>query len=252
MIIDFHTHLGRGEPGADELQRDIPPERLIRVMDEAGVDRAVCFPVTYTNYRWAITEIAEAVRAYPDRLLGFARVGDTEDAHETLRWGVLEMGMRGLKLHHGCDRIDPNSPNLHRVMVQAEELAVPVIFDCFGERARLVIPLAERYRCPIVLGHMGGLWNVTWIDACINAARRYPHVYLETSSVLLFAKIEKAVEEVGADRILFGTDGPPIHPRPEIEKIRCLHISEEAKADILGRNASRLLRLSEAPSAGLA
>ena len=248
MIIDFHTHLGRGEPDADELQRDILPEQLIQVMDEAGVDRAVCFPVTYTNYRWAIGEIAEAVRAYPNRLIGFARVGDTEDAHEILRWAVLEMGMRGLKLHHGCDHINPTSPNLHRVMVQAEELAIPVIFDCFAERARLVIPLAERYGCPIVLGHMGGLWNVAWIDACIEAARRHQHIFLETSSVLLFGKIEKAVAEVGSRRILFGTDGPPIHPKPEIEKIRCLHISAEAKADILGRNAARLLRLDRAGS----
>ena len=243
MIIDFHTHLGRGEPDADELQRDLPPSRLIGVMDEAGVDKAVCFPVTYRNYRWAITEIAEAVQAHPSRLIGFARVGDTEDAPEILRWAVLDLGMRGLKLHHGCDRIDPTSANLHRVMVGAEELGIPVIFDCFGERARLVIPLAERYRCPIVLGHMGGLWNVTWIDTCIEAARRYPHVYLETSSVLLFGKIERAVKEVGSERILFGTDGPPIHPRPELEKIRCLHISEEDKANILGGNAARLLRL---------
>jgi hypothetical protein len=245
MIIDFHTHLGRGEPGADELQRDILPDRLLRVMDEAGVAKAVCFPVTYSNYRWGITEIAEAVRAHPDRLIGFARVGDTSDASDILTWAVMEMGMRGLKLHHGCDRIDPNSPNLHRVMLQAEELGIPVIFDCFGERARLVIPLAERYRAPIVLGHMGGLWNVTWIDSCIAAAVRFPHVYLETSSVLLFGKIEQAVAQVGSERILFGTDGPPIHAKPEIEKIRILHIPEEDKANILGRNASRLLHLEE-------
>ena len=243
MIIDFHMHLGRGEPDADELQRDLPPERLLRVMDEAGVDKAVCFPVTYTNYRWATAEIAEAVRAYPDRLIGFTRVGDTMDAPDILRWAVMELGMKGLKLHHGCDRIDPTGPNLHRIMVQAEELDIPVIFDCFGERARVVIPLADRYRCPIVLGHMGGLWNVSWIDRCIEAARRHPHVYLETSSVLLFGKIEQAVEAIGSERILFGTDGPPIHPRPEIEKIRCLHISEEEKANILGRNAARLLGL---------
>jgi len=245
VIIDFHTHLGRGEPDADELQRDISPGQLIRVMDEAGVDRAVCFPVTYRAYRPAIREIAEAVAGHPERLIGFARVGDTPDAADILRWAVAEMGMRGLKLHHGCDRIDPDSPNLHAVMAAAQELNVPVIFDCFGERSRLVIPLAERYRCPIVLGHMGGLWNISWIDRCIEAARGRPHVYLETSSVLLFGKIEKAVGAIGSERVLFGTDGPPIHPGPEIEKIRILHIAEEDKANILGRNAARLFALDQ-------
>jgi predicted TIM-barrel fold metal-dependent hydrolase len=243
VILDFHTHLGRGEPGADELQRDILPAQLISVMDEAGVDRAVCFPVTYTDYRSAIREIADAVADWPDRLIGFARVGDTPDAPDILRWAVNELGMQGLKLHHGCDSIDPEGPNLHAVMGAAQELDIPVIFDCFGERASLVIPLTERYTCPIVLGHMGGLWNIGWIDRCIEAARRHPHVYLETSSVLLFGKIEKAVAAIGSERVLFGTDGPPIHARPEIEKIRILHVSDQDKANILGLNAARLLKL---------
>jgi len=93
----------------------------------------------------------------------------------------------------------------------------------------------------VVLGHMGWLWNVGTIDRCIACAERNENAYLETSSVLLYQKIEEAVQRVGSKRILFGTDGPPVHPAPEIAKIRILRIPEAAKADILGLNAARLL-----------
>jgi len=242
MIIDFHAHLGRGDdPPAGPLQHDLYPEQVLRQMDEAGVDKTVVFPVTYRDYRAANREIAGYVAAHADRLIGFGRVRDTDDGPAIVTEAVEELGLKGFKIHHGCDSIDPESPNLWRVLERIEALGLPVIFDAFAHNVPKVLPVAERLRSPVVIGHMGGLWNVGAIDECIACAERNANAYLETSSVLLYGKIEEAVERIGSERVLFGTDGPPIHPLPEVTKIRILRISEEAKANILGRNAARLL-----------
>jgi predicted TIM-barrel fold metal-dependent hydrolase len=244
MIIDFHLHLGKGEPGAPPLQRNLFPQTLIQIMDEAGVDKGVVFPVTYRDYWAANQELKGYVDSFPERLVLFGRVGNTADAAEIMERSVSELGAKGFKIHHGLDRFEPDSPNLLKALEAAERLQVPIIFDAFGlERVRWVAGYAKKFSFPVILGHMGGLWNVAAIDEAIAAAESCPNAYLETSSVLLFRKIEEAVERVGAERILFGTDGPGVHPAPEIAKIRCLHISDEAKTAILGQTARRLLHL---------
>ncbi|MCD6505348.1 amidohydrolase [Candidatus Poribacteria bacterium] len=242
LIIDFHNHLGKGDPDAGPLQRDLYPDMLIRVMDEGGVWKSVVFPVKYRDFKAACDEIKGYVDRYPGRLIGFGRVGDTPDAPDIVEYCIDELGFKGLKIHHGLENIDPDSPNLKKVLDIAEERQFPIIFDAFSQNAEKVFKVAEAgYTFPIVMAHMGGLWNVTWMDRCIEHAERYQNVYLETSSVLLFAKIEEAVKRIGADRIIFGTDGPGIHPAPEIRKIEILHIPEADKDKILGLNAKRLL-----------
>ncbi len=243
MIIDIHTHLGKGDPGHRPLQGGLLPEETLRLMEEAGVDKAVVFPVKYRDFRVAIEEIKSYVDRYPARLIGFARVGNTEDAADILEWAVKELGMKGVKIHHGLEQIPTDSPHLAACMRKAEELNVPVIFDAFLDNADKAIAAAEKHDGPIILGHMGGLWYTETIDKCIACAERRSNVYLETSSVVLYEKIEEAVRRVGSERILFGTDGPVIHPGPEIEKIRILRIAEADKANILGENARRLLGL---------
>ena len=214
MIVDFHTHLGRGDPDHPSLQGGLSPDILLRVMDEAGVDKAVFFPVSYRDFRPAIREMREYADRYPDRLIPFGRFGDTPDAAEIAEWAVGEMGMRGFKVHHGLERVDPESPRLRAALEVASERNVPVLFDAFDANLDKVRPALDwGLRNPLVLGHMGGLWNVGRMDESIRLASEHPNVYLETSSVLLYEKIEEAVLVLGSERILFGTGRIIYHNR---------------------------------------
>ena len=56
--------------------------------------------------------------------------------------------------------------------------------------------------------------------------------------------IEELVAEVGADRILYGSDMPLVDCRSQIGKIITADIGDDAKHMILGENAKRLLRLN--------
>lgn len=75
-------------------------------------------------------------------------------------------------------------------------------------------------------------------------AKLAENVCLETSIIAMLSFIENAVEEIGAQRIVWGTDFPYGSPPVELKKIEELRISEEQRAMILGKNAMRLLHLN--------
>jgi predicted TIM-barrel fold metal-dependent hydrolase len=48
---------------------------------------------------------------------------------------------------------------------------------------------------------------------------------------------------VGADRVLFGTDGPFHHPSVEIQKVLTSGLSEQEQENVFYNNAARLMKL---------
>jgi uncharacterized protein len=71
---------------------------------------------------------------------------------------------------------------------------------------------------------------------------RHPNVYADTSAVRQYDYIVQAIKRAGPQKLLFGSDGPWLHPGVEIEKIRLLGLPPEKRALILGGNILRLLR----------
>ena len=69
----------------------------------------------------------------------------------------------------------------------------------------------------------------------------HPNVYGDTSGVRRFDYIVQAVGRAGPHKVLFGSDGPWLHPGVEIEKIRLLGLPRKQEDLILGGNAVRLL-----------
>jgi hypothetical protein len=71
---------------------------------------------------------------------------------------------------------------------------------------------------------------------------RYPNVYGDTSAVRRFDYIVEAIRRAGPRKLLFGSDGPWIHPGAELHKIQLLGLPKDQEALVLGGNALRLLR----------
>jgi uncharacterized protein len=63
----------------------------------------------------------------------------------------------------------------------------------------------------------------------------------DTSGVRRFDYLVQAVKRAGPRKLLFGSDGPWLHPAVELHKIRLLGLSREAQGLILGENAQRLI-----------
>jgi len=246
MVIDFHTHMGRGEAGSkDLLQSGIPAEDVVIPAREAGVTLSCIFPVTYEDYGDANREIYEATAKYPDELIPFARLNPKrETSIAQFRLAVEEWGFKGLKLHHGCDEFSLTLPRVGRILDMAGEYRIPVIFHSIGAVDALTA-LADKHRkTPIVFAHMGGLWNWPDMRKCVESARTRENVYLGTEACLVMRCIKEAIEAV-PDKVIFGSDAPALHPGPEMAKITLLRVEEALKRKALGENAASLLGLSQ-------
>jgi predicted TIM-barrel fold metal-dependent hydrolase len=244
MIIDFHTHVDH----AEAYGWFDPPEKLVPLLDVAGIDRAAI--MTYVDLPGgnpqAIELIADAVARYPDRLIGFVRLDPNhrDAARSLLDRAVLELGFKGLKLHPTTTLAHPAAAPTVALMERCAELDVPVLFHCgddpYTTPQAIETAAAKVPACTVVLGHMGGYFHV---DDAIAAARRQPNLVLETSAMPYPHKIADAVREIGARRVVFGSDGPGCNPALEIEKVRMIGLDPVDEGAVLGANAARLLHL---------
>ncbi len=66
-----------------------------------------------------------------------------------------------------------------------------------------------------------------WYDA-VPAAPQSENIYLETSLIDIM-NIQNAIEKVGAERILFGSDCPESDLSLELEKIAMVDMNDEAR-----------------------
>ncbi|HWO70029.1 MAG TPA: amidohydrolase family protein [Actinomycetota bacterium] len=244
MIIDFHTHVDE----AELFGWIDPPEKLVPLLDEAAIDRAVV--MTYVDLPGvnprALAYLADAVARFPDRLIGFVRLNPNHrrEARAILREAVEDLNFRGVKLHPTTTLANPADEPTIELLRACGDLGVPVLFHCGDDPYTTPqVIAAGAARAPdtaVVLGHMGGYFHVA---EAIEMAERHPNLYLETSAMPYPARIAEAVRRCGPERVLFGSDGPGCNPRLEVEKVRMAGLPAEEERLVLGGNAAVMLRL---------
>jgi predicted TIM-barrel fold metal-dependent hydrolase len=90
--------------------------------------------------------------------------------------------------------------------------------------------------------HMGDGHGL-YIQAAINTAKRLDNIYLETSAMPMATKIKEAMDVVGKDRVMYGSDIPFGNPLVDIAKATALEMSDEDFELYFYRNAKRLLNV---------
>jgi predicted TIM-barrel fold metal-dependent hydrolase len=132
-----------------------------------------------------------------------------------------------------------------------EETGVPVKAHsgCPNSLPDDFLPFANRFPCArVMLAHLGnGTGADGRLDLQVRAvqAARHGNLWIDTSSArsILPRLVEWAVHEVGAERLLFGSDTPLYHVAMQRERIECAEIPAAAKEQILFRNALNLFNL---------
>lgn len=236
LVIDAHCHAGFGTALSAPWTTRADPEVTLRRMEEAGIDRTVIFPIHNERYEAANRQIAEICRRYPKKFIGFAKHEPLEEAGsipEMLKREVDSLGLRGLKLHRLPTR---------EVLDTVAELGIPVLYH--PEKVSNFHLIAQEYPgVPFLIAHLGSFGSKDWTEhlAAIDVAKRYPNVYLETSSVLFWKFLEQAARELPPGKLIFGSDGPELDSRVEIYKIRLLKLKPAEEERVLGGNMAALL-----------
>jgi len=240
MVIDCHCHAGKGDLMTAPWNTDAPLEQYLRRARPAGIDKTIVFAPFHSDYSKANEQVAHLVARYPTRLIGFAFVHAARDAGRIFH--MVEHAVRhwrfcGIKLH-GYDAMPTRE-----VCEVARAFRVPLLADVVG-RAEVVEMLAPQYPdVNFIIPHLGSFrddWQAH--QRVVDQLVRYPNVYTDTAGVRRFDYIVQAVKRAGPHKVLFGSDGPWLHPGVELHKIRLLGLPAEKEALILGGNALRLLR----------
>jgi uncharacterized protein len=236
-VIDCHIHAGHANNLTDPWTTIADPVEILRRMDEAGIDKAVIFPISNEpSYERANQEIFEICKKYPARFIGFAKhdpVGEKGRIRQMLLHEIRDLGLRGLKLH--------GHPGPEILDVCAE-FGLPVLYH--PSRVARFDEIAPVYPAvDLILAHLGSDMSMDYREhlAAIEMSRKYPNVYLDTSTVVITRYLEKAIAELPAEKIVYGTDEPEVDTRLEIFKIRVLKLPKPKEEAILGGNMLRLL-----------
>lgn len=251
MIIDADCHLSSDR--FDSLA--ITANDLIAIMDKAKVDKALVWLKPPYN-RDIIPEnraIFEATRVYADRLLGFGwanprlGVAQTQKAIETC---IDDFGFYGIKFNGAQDDYiidDTNvSPFIEMVAMRGKTLAFHIGAD-FPENTHpfRLGRIAEKFpETTCFMIHMGGAAYPALDRSAIEVAKEHANIHIIASAIPERA-IFNALEQLGPERISFGSDTPFYLMPVRLAMFNALlqDFSPDAAKMVLGGNIARLLSI---------
>jgi predicted TIM-barrel fold metal-dependent hydrolase len=238
VIIDFHAHVGSGH------FKSLSVRQLIRLMDSNGVDRAVLCPVDKyiaVYNRLGNDLLLRTIRAHSDRFQGLAVANPWvgRKACEELR-RALDAGLAGLKVHSPLQGFMLCDPLIDPLLEIAREYRVPVYAHTGTMNNALpfqLLELAKRFpEIQFVMGHAA--FSDFWMDV-VPVLKQGSNILVETSHASPDF-IENIIREVGATRVVFGSDVPESEYPLEIKKLLMFSLDDSEKEAVFASNAMRL------------
>jgi uncharacterized protein len=247
---DLHCHLS-GVPGAT------PEERLGKLLafaDRMGIAR-LCVSMglelsqdpSREKMRQENDEVLRAIRGFPARAFGLVYLNPkhTQASLDELNRCVRDGPMVGVKLWvaQRC-----NNPALDPLVERAVELKAFVYqhtwFNITGNLPGESTPtdladLAARHpQATLICGHSGGDWELG-----LRTIRPHQNVLADLAGSDPTAGFtEMAVRELGAERVLYGSDAPGRSFASQLAKVVGADLPDSARRLILSGNLQRLLR----------
>ena len=255
--VDAHNHVWLKNGVLDE-------ERmfdLLKAADLLGIEK-VCVSVPLTDpsaspekCRHANDQTYKAMQ-YSDRLLGFcfADPGGGAEMISEIERCINDLGMTGIKLYHQHklqDRIQ------QPLMQKAAELGVPVLMHAGLARCASTIergPLTSHAGdflealevfpdTMFIQGHIGGGGDWQWNLRTLEIVESDNYWIDLSGSVIDAGILRDTVDAVGADRVLFATDGSF---EEAVGKLQAARLSETEIVKITSGNFNRILQRRKA------
>jgi predicted TIM-barrel fold metal-dependent hydrolase len=254
MIFDISAYVGslsyaQAERGLWHLWplKVTTPIELVGLINRFGISKAAIRSLRsiYYDHSEGNKEVFEAVREYPNRFVAVVTVyPHYQRSLEEFEEYVNESGIAGLELEPLYHDYELNDETIDPFLEISIKRKIPVLLPlCITMNQNFpklkvedVQKLVDRYPdITYVLGKFS-----YEIEKVLHLMKKHDSVLVETSGLHLFGGIERLVEEVGADRVLYGSGLPIQMIGPALAKIQEAEIREEEKNLILGENAQKL------------
>lgn len=253
-IWDVHSHFEAVRGDTPEARMEV----LVRHMDRLSIERLILSQgygefishPTPQQVREENDRIMRAVRYFPDRAYGAVFLGpddvdfSLQEFDRCVRDGPM-VSVGELQTDVRC-----NSPKLDPIVERAISMKVPILQHTWlktqgnepGESTPFdLVELAKRHpEGKFICGHTGGTWELG-----IRAIRDTKNIYAEIAgSDPTSGFTEMAVRELGAERVIYGSDVGGRSFASQIAKVIGADVPDSAKELILGGNLRRLLHPS--------
>ena len=237
MIIDPHTILA--PPGyVTRLPGTV--DELITAMDRSGVDLCGAYCRDHNH-------LADAVKKYPDRILGMAWTSaSAEGAVERLEHALKVLKFKGTKMNmpSALAALRSNSvmDQIYSLLIEYD--AVLLAHSAEGDHTFSMPYQFEQVarafpKLKIIMAHIGAPDDC---EEAVKVATWNENVYLG-SHAATGSVIRMAVERAGAHKVLLGTDWPHEDFEVEIKKIEMAVPDPADRKLVLAENAQRLFNL---------
>jgi uncharacterized protein len=258
MIIDTNAYLGHF---AFRQLRHNTADGLLKLMDAKGIDKACvssASAITYRNVQSGNEEVAAEVRGHGDRLIPFAVINPFYAGwRDDLAVCRQEFGMKGVRLYPKWHNYALSDACCQELVDAATELgmliSIPLRVEDYRQHSWVVdvqdltlaeiLPLVKaKPKARFILLNGAGYAGSPMGNAKSGLPANY-WIEISRLSAVMAKEIAKLADQLGADRLVFGTGMPFNAPDPALVKMEVVDLSQADKQKILGKNAARLLSL---------
>jgi predicted TIM-barrel fold metal-dependent hydrolase len=252
MIVDAHTHLGSDIYAGTKTGQEgwLATERYVKILHDNGVAKGFTFTISglFQDPQAGNDELARARDRYPDTIIPWGTVDpywDETKLRREMRRCIRELGFAGFKFHPWTQGFSMMEPGMEVVAEECLDMQVPITSHdgtAFNCTALQIVYYARAHPQLWVLSAHAGL-REGWRDI-IEPARELENYWICLAGCTQQG-IQTLYDELGPDKLLFGSDGGAFHPATTtdyLRRIRALKAPQEDIEKILGLNAMRFLK----------
>jgi predicted TIM-barrel fold metal-dependent hydrolase len=278
MIVDCHTHVWQSPDQLGQLDLgDLPrraraqaprisPNRTIwraipsadvehHLAQSGAVDKSIVlgFKSRYLKAEVPNQYVADYVKRFPQKLIGFAGIDPTErGAVSELRVAKSELQLRGITLSPANQDFHPTDSRAMKLYAEAEKLGMPILIhpgSQFTEQSKL------EYGRPAMLDEVARTFPTLriviaqlgqpWVDETIVMLGKHPHVFADVSGLLrrpwqAYNSLVLAHQYGVIDKLLFGSDFPYTNATECIETLYSINqLAQGTNLPVVPREALR-------------
>jgi L-fuconolactonase len=271
MMVESHCHIMSDDqrkyprdtgPTPAAWVRDLTGEEFLKLMDGAGVDRAILVQA-FGAYRYDNSYVADVAARYLDRFVAVCIVDAlAPDAADKLDYWVNDRGVKGLRVVTWTEpETMLDDPRIDPLWRRASELRIPVcVLTNFPQVPRLARVLERFGDLPIALDHLGlprldDGPHFSKEQALFDLAR-FPNFYGKFSSWTIAAAAKngeggcadffrRLLDAFGPQRLMWGTNFPASNDRSyrgfvDFAKEQLSFLSDDERRWVFGDTALSL------------
>lgn len=237
MIVDCHTQVWDSQSwlgeryGAGESSLKADPSQHLAAVDPVDLAIVLGFKSRHLKAEIPNTFVAEYVRQYSSKMIGFAGIDPTaDDCLDDLKVAHEELHMKGVTISPAGQNFHPASTPAMALYEACVERGLPVYFEqslrspaskMEFARPTLLDEVAREFpELRIVITHLG----FPWVEETVAVLGKHRHVYADVAGLLrhpwlAYRSLLTAFEYEVMDKLMFGSDFPHRSPASGIEAL---------------------------------